>query len=177
MLGSIGVFLRHEEISRMAEMEGVKITTIRAGKYKAETNAFEPLTDAAEAHLQEMVDTTYGLFVADVAKGRGVKEADVRSGFGEGRVILAEQAVELGMADRVSTLEQVIADMTGASPSPSPRPSAENADPEIAVEEETPEPVVAEDEVPVVDPPGPESKPTANEDREVRHRIAEALLP
>jgi signal peptide peptidase SppA len=145
MVGSIGVFVRHEEISRMAEMEGVKITTIRAGKFKSEVNRYEPLTDEAEAHLQGMVNTTHDMFLADVAAGRGAKVADVRGGYGEGRVILAEEAVQLGMADRVATLEQVISDMTGTSPSPSPRPQAEEDTPPLEVEDEQP-PVVVDDD-------------------------------
>jgi len=32
----------------------------------------------------------------------------VRNGFGEGRVVGARQAVELGMADRVGTLEETV---------------------------------------------------------------------
>ena len=32
----------------------------------------------------------------------------MRGGFGEGRVVMAQEAVALGMADRVATLEDVI---------------------------------------------------------------------
>lgn len=112
-VGSIGVFVRHEEDSKLAERIGITTTLIRAGKYKAEANPFEPLSDEAKEHIQETVDDLYGMFVADVAAGRSAKPADVKGGFGEGRMVLAKDAVAEGMADRVATFEETIASMTG----------------------------------------------------------------
>jgi signal peptide peptidase SppA len=108
MVGSIGVYSAHEDDSQMLEAEGVKITLISAGKYKTEGNPYEPLGDEAQSAMQSMVDEFYGMFVKSVAKGRAVKVEDVRAGFGEGRVVTAQQAVKLGMADRIATLDQVL---------------------------------------------------------------------
>lgn len=109
MTGSIGVYTAHEDESEALGQEGVKVTLISAGKYKTEGNPYEPLHDEARAALQQRVDDYYGMFVKSIAKGRGVKVEDVRNGFGEGRIVGAAQAVKLGMADRVSTLDQVLA--------------------------------------------------------------------
>lgn len=49
-----------------------------------------------------------------MAKGRGVSIDDVRGGFGEGRVVGAQQAVKLGMADRVDTLEATVSRLSRA---------------------------------------------------------------
>ena len=106
--GSIGVFLIHEDLSAALESEGVKVNLISAGKFKTEGNPFEPLSDEARAAMQEMVDSYYDLFVKAIARNRGVKAADVRSGFGEGRVVGAKQAVDLGMADRIGTFGEVM---------------------------------------------------------------------
>lgn len=108
-VGSIGVFVMHEDISGALEADGIDITFVQAGQYKTEANPFEPLSAEAEAYLQERVDEVYSMFVADVALGRDASEDDVRSEFGEGRVVSAERAVELGMADSVATLEETIA--------------------------------------------------------------------
>src|SRR5581483_1946313 len=116
MLGSIGVFAMHEDISQLAESMGVKVTLISAGRYKTEGNEFEPLSEEAQGAIQQLVDDTYAMFVGAVARGRGVKAADVRSGMGEGRVVLAQDAVRLGMADRIATLPDVL-DRLGAAPS------------------------------------------------------------
>lgn len=112
-VGSIGVLAAHDDLSGALDQGGVKRTLIYAGKYKTEGNPFEPLSDEARAAIQERVDTYYGMFVADVAAGRGVSEDAVRSGFGEGRLVLAEEAVKLGMADRVATFEETVASLLG----------------------------------------------------------------
>lgn len=101
-VGSIGVFGIHMDLSRMLEQAGITPTFIRAGKYKAEENPLEPLTDEAKAAVQERIDAFYGMFVRDVARGRGVAASVVRSDFGEGRMVLAKDAVSKGMADKVT---------------------------------------------------------------------------
>ena len=53
------------------------------------------------------------MFIRAVAKGRGVTPNAVRNGFGEGRVVLAAEAVKLGMADRVDTLAGTLARLVG----------------------------------------------------------------
>jgi signal peptide peptidase SppA len=106
--GSIGVYTVHVDFSKQNEMLGVNPTYITAGKYKAETNEDQPLSSEAEAYLQSIVDDYYSLFAGAVAKHRSVNKSDVANGFGQGRVVTAKKAVELGMADRVATLSQVL---------------------------------------------------------------------
>ena len=106
--GSIGVYAAHEDVSALMDRLGVKTTLVSAGKYKTEGNPFEPLGAEAREHLQAQVDDLYSMFVADVAKGRDVRPAAVRAGFGEGRLELARRAVESGLADRVATLDQTV---------------------------------------------------------------------
>lgn len=107
-VGSIGVFVRHEDWSAFDEQLGVKTTLIHAGRFKVEGNPYEPLSDEARAAIQADVDAYYDMFVADVAKGRGVKASAVRSGFGEGRMVLAADAVAAGMADAVGTVDDAV---------------------------------------------------------------------
>lgn len=116
-VGSIGVFAQHDDISEMDKRMGIKTTLIRAGKHKAEGNPFEPLSDEARQAIQERVDKTYGMFIADVAKGRGTTASQVRSGFGEGRMELARDGVSKGMADRVETFDQAFQRLARAKPS------------------------------------------------------------
>lgn len=114
--GSVGVYCVHDDWSGYNERLGIDPTYIKAGKFKAEANPDEPLTDEAKAHLQEMVDDCYADFIADVAKGRGTSASAVKSGFGEGRALTARAAVAAGIADRIGTLEQVAGELAvGAS--------------------------------------------------------------
>ncbi len=114
-LGSVGVFAAHEDESAKAESEGVKTTLISAGRHKTEGNPFEPLSDDAKAHMQSVVDSYFSMFVSDVAKGRRVTVDAVRNGYGEGRELLAQDALSAGMADRIATTENVVAEMLSAT--------------------------------------------------------------
>jgi signal peptide peptidase SppA len=107
-VGSIGVYLMHQDYSAAYEAEGIKNTFISAGKYKVEANPYQPLTDEAKAALQASVDEYYSMFVKSVARNRGVGVEDVRNGYGQGRMLTAKKAVDAGMADRVATLDEVL---------------------------------------------------------------------
>jgi signal peptide peptidase SppA len=107
-VGSVGVFAAHNDVSAALEQDGIKVTLISAGKYKVEGNPFEPLSDEAIAAIQESVDEMYGMFVADLAKGRGVGVDTVRSDFGQGRMLSAKKALDAGMVDGVDTIENTI---------------------------------------------------------------------
>ncbi len=112
-VGSIGVFAAHEDRSGALEQDGLKLTLISAGKYKTTGNPYEPLTEDARAIIQQRVDEVYDAFVGAVARHRGVNPTAVRNGFGEGRVVSANEAMKLGMADRIGTLDETIDRLLG----------------------------------------------------------------
>jgi signal peptide peptidase SppA len=112
-VGSIGVFLVHVDRSGLNEAIGVNPTYIAAGRYKTEGNADSPLSAEAHAALQAEVDDFYDLFVADVAEGRGVTEDEVRTGYGEGRVLTARRALDVNLVDRIATVEQIVNERAG----------------------------------------------------------------
>ena len=107
-VGSIGVYAAHEDVSQALEKDGVRVNLVSAGKYKTEGNQFEPLTDEARSAIQARVDAYYAMFVAAVARGRGYAETTVRNGFGEGRLLGAQAAVDAHMADKIGTLGEAI---------------------------------------------------------------------
>lgn len=110
-VGSIGAFMKHTDASAKNERDGVKNTYVYAGKYKVEGNPDGPLEGEGLVHAQGMVDSFYTAFVRAVAKGRGVSVETVRGEqFGQGRMVLAKEAVAQGMANRIATLDQVIAE-------------------------------------------------------------------
>ena len=117
--GSIGVFAAHKDVSAALEKEGIKITLIKAGKFKTEGNPFEPLSEDAKAVMQARVDAAYGQFVKDVALGRGVSVAAVKSGYGEGRVLTAKDAKAVGLIDRIATMDETLTRLTGGKRSES----------------------------------------------------------
>jgi len=107
-VGSIGVYTYHVDVSKLEERIGVKTTMISAGRYKVEGNEYGPLEDEAKQRMQDVVDAYYTQFVDAVAKGRNVRTETVRNGFGQGRMLLAGEAVKERLADRIATLDEVI---------------------------------------------------------------------
>lgn len=75
----------------------------------------DPSTDEGRAAIQRDVDAIENVFVADVSAGRRVPEGVVREQFGKGAMVSASEAVRVGMADRVGTLESVLSESSGVS--------------------------------------------------------------
>jgi len=107
-VGSIGVVAAHMDISKAEEMIGVKTTEITAGKYKRIASRHAPLSQEGRQTMQEMVDYVYSAFVGDVAKHRGVSEEQVLEQMADGRIFFGRQAVNAGLVDGVSTMEELI---------------------------------------------------------------------
>lgn len=116
MVGSIGVYTLHQDVSKAVDAAGLKFTFISAGKYKVEGNSFQPLSDEAAKASQAVVNSFYGDFTGDVARGRGVPVDQVRSGFGQGRLVKDHDAIKAKMADRVATLDATIKRLMARKP-------------------------------------------------------------
>lgn len=141
--GSIGVYMVHQDESQALEKEGIKITLIKAGRFKTEGDSSQPLTDEAREGFQGKVDAYYGMFVKGVAQNRGSSQEKVRGGFGEGRSLLAQDALKAHLVDRVATLDAVLAQLgvkTGANPEPfgsEDQPASHAADRTAKLEDRT----------------------------------------
>lgn len=107
--GSIGVVYTHYDYSQHAEQQGIAITHIYAGEEKILGSPFKPLSDADKEKLQDEIDGLYELFVEKVARNRNMDIDDVRET--EAAVFYAEEAVELGLADRVAAPREVLAEL------------------------------------------------------------------
>ncbi|HVL73327.1 MAG TPA: S49 family peptidase [Beijerinckiaceae bacterium] len=110
-VGSIGILAAHQSYAKLHERLGVETTVVSAGRYKAEATPFAPLSDEAKAALQARADAAYETFAADVAAGRRASVSKVKTGYGEGRVLEGARALAAGLADRIATLDQVVAEL------------------------------------------------------------------
>lgn len=117
-VGSIGVLMKHRDVSKMMEELGVKdtyITSPRDGN-KAEGNPFSPLLPDSIEHFNSRTDEYYDMFLGALARGRGVTGKSAKTmidqDWGRGRMIGAAKALELGMVDRIGTLQGEIDRMT-----------------------------------------------------------------
>jgi len=115
-VGSIGVIATHVDQSFAEAQRGVRVTEIKAGKYKGTGSPHAPL-GAGESIMQAQVDHMYAVFLGAVARNRGVSVDAVAQDMAEGRVFLGRKAIDAGLADGVSTLADVIAELSGDSES------------------------------------------------------------
>lgn len=105
-VGSVGVVMRHVDMSAAMKAGGFDVSFIFAGAHKVDGNPYQPLPDAVRADLQFAVDGMYTMFVDACAKYRGIDASALRKT--EARVYQGAEAVKAGMADFVSTPDQMI---------------------------------------------------------------------
>src|SRR5574337_101391 len=98
VLGSIGVVATHKDISAAEAQMGVKTTEIVAGKYKRAASQYAPLSADGAASIQAKVDELYAIFIADVARYRGVSTEQVLADMADGRTFMAAEAIDRGLA-------------------------------------------------------------------------------
>lgn len=106
-VGSIGVVTMHLDMSKALEDRGLKVTFIYAGKHKVDGNPYEPLAEDVKNRIQESINKTYNVFVATVARNRGVDEKAVRNT--EALTYDAEDALSVGLADSIGTYDDAVA--------------------------------------------------------------------
>ncbi|GFR05366.1 capsid protein [Trichonephila clavata] len=105
-VGSIGVIASHIDQSGFDEKQGVKYTTVFAGKRKNDLNPHEPITSESLESLQEEVGRLYEMFVQLIARNRNLSMERIKST--EAGLYFGEKAIEIGFADEVITYSEFI---------------------------------------------------------------------
>lgn len=118
IVGSVGVVFMHVDRSQAAAKAGVVETAIYAGANK--TLGLGPLTTEARASIQSMVDTFYARFLETVELGRGDRTTAEAARATEANIYVGQAAIDAGLADRIGTFDQVLADLSN-------RPAARRA--------------------------------------------------
>lgn len=108
-VGSIGVIAMHADESARDMQEGVRYTTVFAGERKNDLNPHAPITSEAQAYLQSEVDRVYELFIATIAKHRGISVDAVRGT--QAALLPGPQAVTLGFADALGSFDEALAQL------------------------------------------------------------------
>ena len=134
-VGSVGVVAIHVDESGADAQAGLAWSFIHAGAAKVDGNPHQPLSDSARAALQADVDALYGKFVALVAKCRKQPPEAIRAT--EANVYRGDQAVAAGLADRVGTLRQALADLGASLARPSVRSPVLSRPKETTMSEQT----------------------------------------
>lgn len=105
-VGSLGVAY----VSRRNGDQGETIEFVSSLSPK---KRLSPETEEGEAEIMQLIDGMAEVFINDVAQGRNTSSEDVLTNYGQGGMLIAQKALEIGMVDRVGTFEELMADLSG----------------------------------------------------------------
>jgi protease-4 len=107
LTGSIGVFVIRPVLAGLMEKLGVGVESITRGARADLLLSTVPLSAETRAVLRDDVQHTYERFLGRVAEGRGMSPAAVDE-VARGRVWTGEQALELGLVDRLGGIPEAV---------------------------------------------------------------------
>lgn len=110
IVGSIGVLMNGFGFTGAMEKFGVERRLLTAGENKAMLDPFSPLSEQHRAFAQTMIDQIHQQFIHVVREGRGKRLKEQPDTF-SGLFWNGQQAIELGLADRLGSLDQVARDV------------------------------------------------------------------
>ncbi|MGP9764556.1 S49 family peptidase [Halomonas sp. AOP13-D3-9] len=110
-LGSVGVVL---SLRKREDRPGEKSYEIVSSNAPNKRPDLE--TEAGRAQLQTRTDELADVFLDKVARNRGIPREEVNDRFRQGGIATGALAVEAGMADRLGSLEGLIAELAGSTP-------------------------------------------------------------
>jgi len=106
--GSIGIFAVLPNMQKLFNDKlGVTFDGVKTGKYADLGDISRPLSPDERLILQNSVNRGYDEFTKAVAEGRGKTQAYINS-IGQGRVWTGEQALKIGLVDRLGNINDAI---------------------------------------------------------------------
>jgi protease-4 len=108
LTGSIGVVAGKVATTNMWNRVGIHFHPIQRGRNADILSSAEVFTDDQRETLQGWMDEVYGVFKGHVATARGDKLAKPIDELAGGRVYTGEQALELGLVDKIGGLDDAI---------------------------------------------------------------------
>ena len=109
LTGSIGIFGMIPDASELlSEKLGLKHDVVKTNAMSDFGSFMRPFNEAESNLMQTHVNKGYELFTGRVADGRKMKKDDVKA-IAEGRVWTGEQALEIGLVDKLGDLDDAIA--------------------------------------------------------------------
>ncbi len=121
-VGSIGVWFELVDASGLEEANGVK--RFRIVSSQSPNKVPDPANDAGRQVLQREADQFADAFLEAVATFRGRSVQDLIAAGDGGAVFIGRHAVERGLADRVATTDEVLAELAAGGPGARAIPAA-----------------------------------------------------
>lgn len=106
--GSIGVFGMIPDMSGLVTGKlGISFSTVETNPNAAGISIMQPMTARQHAALQRSVEDMYDRFTGRVAAGRHMPQDSVKA-IAEGRVWIGGRALQLGLVDRLGSLDATV---------------------------------------------------------------------
>jgi len=106
--GSIGVFGMIPDMSGLVTGKlGISFSTVETNPNAAGISIMQPMTAQQHAALQRSVEDMYDRFTGRVAEGRHMPQDSVKA-IAEGRVWIGGRALQLGLVDRLGSLDATV---------------------------------------------------------------------
>jgi len=106
--GSVGVVMYGVNVSGLLDKLGVKNQTIKAGAHKDIGSPLRPMTPEDQAILQDVLDGMQQRFLGLVRERRAGLNPDAIQTISDGRILTADQALQMGLVDRIGYLEDTL---------------------------------------------------------------------
>ncbi|MCL2308679.1 MAG: signal peptide peptidase SppA [Proteobacteria bacterium] len=113
LVGSIGVIMMNFGFTEAMQKLGIEQRTMTAGKNKAFMDPFSPVNETQKEHVQKLLDSIHQQFIAAVRNGRGERLRETPEMF-SGLIWNGDEAVTLGLADGLGSVDSVARDIIGA---------------------------------------------------------------
>ncbi len=113
IVGSIGVLMDGFGFTGLMDKVGIERRLMTAGENKGFLDPFSPQTDKQRAFAQTMLNQIHQQFIAAVKAGRGARLKETPETF-SGLFWTGQQAVEMGLADQLASLDFVARDVIKA---------------------------------------------------------------
>ena len=114
IVGSIGVLMDGFGFTGLMDKLGIERRLMTAGENKGFLDPFSPQTEAQRKHAQAMLNQIHQQFISVVKTGRGDRLKERPEMF-SGLFWTGQQAVEMGLADGLGSLDSVARDVVKAS--------------------------------------------------------------
>jgi protease IV len=113
IVGSIGVLMDGFGFTGLMDKLGIERRLMTAGENKGFMDPFSPQTEKHRVFTQGMLNEIHQQFIAVVKKGRGTRLKETSETF-TGLFWSGQQAIELGLADKIGTLDFVAREVVKA---------------------------------------------------------------
>lgn len=109
-IGSVGVWSMAVNESKRLDKKGIEVFIVRSGKNKAVPHPAEPFDEAGLERIREGNEMAFTSFLGAVSENRNISMSKLTVLIEGGKLFEATDAIKAQLADRIGTLDEVVAE-------------------------------------------------------------------